>query len=78
MAPYANKRNRFIHKVKDYLASNPEADASKFTRPILTGIANGIGMKHMPTWVAKEHKSGEFFDLSGLVGNVPSANPQNI
>jgi hypothetical protein len=74
--PYMNKRNRFVAAAKQLADNSPilQGDYSAFTKTDLLQIAQSIGMKGIPTWVLKEHRSTVskgLYDLTSLVAPAP-------
>ena len=70
--PYMNKRNRFVAAAKSYAEAHKK-EITTFTKADLLAIAQSIGMKGIPTWVTKEHKSATgkgLFDLTALISPV--------
>ncbi len=77
MAQYTNKRNRFIYKVLEICLADPSIPRDALPKAQLTEVAQSIGMKGIPSWVLKEHKSATkgCYDLKALLdgGTVVAA-----
>lgn len=72
MAQYTNKRNRFLRKLRLATLSDQSLQMKALTKAQLTEVAQSIGMKGIPSWVLKDHKSAikGCYDLKTLLDGV--------